>query len=85
MTTRTIYQCDGCNQEFGRLDVIKWGYDTHYCKKCAKHEAMELCNHIRTQCEHLDFDTPLGRDVLEDAYDRLRHTYIELAEYENGE
>lgn len=83
MTVHTKFQCDRCNKEFDREDVIAFGIDTHYCRQCAKLEISDLCTFIKIQCELLDFDDDEGMDALESIYEHLRLTGIDLSEYAN--
>ena len=82
MTSYTRYQCDGCNKEFEREDLIAWGIDTHYCMGCAIREIRELADNITTKVRTLDFDNENGRDVLEEVYQHMRVAVISLAQYE---
>ena len=82
MTSHTRYQCDGCNKEFEREDLITWGIDTHYCMGCAIREIRELADNITTKVRTLDFDNGCGRNVLEEVYQHMRTAVIFLAQYE---
>lgn len=80
MTAHTSFICDGCEKDFPRSELIEWGMDTHYCRKCAKSEIEHMMKADLEVLPEVNFDDADGKEMLEAIFNRIKWATFDLFE-----